>query len=527
MPILNKSDFFKANKKTNQAPAHDAEDFAAPLIQLAERINKHRGTTTPLTGETPQGYYDYNQTLTLGGRCFILSDILALVASYLVGEFFAVVFNAVRTITSPEGMSWVSTSNLQQILIFLSLGTMAILWLDTKGHYRQRLPHWEALGHFVSVALVGLVCGGFIQYAMKDSFSRLQLGLSWFLFGTFLLVGRIYTRRMLEKAGLWRINTIVIGTQKSAQAIARALGRERQMGYAIVSQISAQSLFHVTKASGWKQLLNSYEADHIFLALEGTEMENHQAAIKAMVRARVPYSIVPPWHGLPSSTLSTHHFMMHDVLVLHNTNRLRLPLLRFLKRSFDVLAAGAAVLALSPIFVVIAMQVRRDGGPAMFSQPRVGLNGKHFRCYKFRSMRIDAEDVLQHYLAANPEAAREWALYQKLKNDIRITKFGHFIRKTSMDELPQLLNVLKGDMSLVGPRPIMPGQEEFYAEDFSYYESVRPGITGPWQVSGRSKLTFKERVALEAWYARNWNLWMDIVIILKTFPTLLKKDTAF
>jgi lipopolysaccharide/colanic/teichoic acid biosynthesis glycosyltransferase len=179
------------------------------------------------------------------------------------------------------------------------------------------------------------------------------------------------------------------------------------------------------------------------------------------------------------------------------------------------------------LFVIVALMIRRDGGPALFSQPRVGHNGRLFNCYKFRSMRVDAEQVLDQYLAQSPEAAKEWQQFQKLKNDVRITSFGHFIRRTSIDELPQLLNVIKGEMSLVGPRPIMPGQEEFYAEDFSYYESVRPGITGPWQVSGRNKLTFKERVALESCYARNWTPWMDIVIILKTIPALLTKDQAF
>jgi lipopolysaccharide/colanic/teichoic acid biosynthesis glycosyltransferase len=142
-------------------------------------------------------------------------------------------------------------------------------------------------------------------------------------------------------------------------------------------------------------------------------------------------------------------------------------------------------------------------------------------------MRVDAEEVLEHYLVSNPQAAEEWNKFQKLKEDIRITKFGQFMRKTSIDELPQLINVLKGDMSLVGPRPCMSGQEGFYAEDFSSYESVRPGITGPWQVSGRNKLTFKERVNLEAWYARNWSLWLDIVIMLKTVPTILKREEAY
>jgi undecaprenyl-phosphate galactose phosphotransferase len=270
-----------------------------------------------------------------------------------------------------------------------------------------------------------------------------------------------------------------------------------------------------------------HDAHYIFLALEGSEIERYQAVLKSLPRARVPCSIIPPWLGLPSSTLTPHHFMMQDVMMLHDTNRLKLPLPRVIKRVVDVVLAGTALLVLAPLFVVIAAAVRRDGGKAFFKQARVGRNGQLFECYKFRSMRADAEAVLAEYLAEHPEAAEEWAKYQKLKTDVRVTKFGQFIRRASLDELPQLINVLKGDMSLVGPRPCMPGQEDLYAEDFSFYEAVRPGITGPWQVSGRNRLTFKERVHLEAWYARNWSLWLDIVILLKTVPTLLRRGQSY
>ena len=213
--------------------------------------------------------------------------------------------------------------------------------------------------------------------------------------------------------------------------------------------------------------------------------------------------------------------------MLHDTNRLKLPLPRLIKRVVDITLAGTALLFLAPIMAIIAIAVRSDGGAAFFQQARVGRGGHLFMCYKFRSMRADAETYLQRYLNENPQAGEEWSKFQKLKNDVRVTKFGNFIRRSSLDELPQLLNVVKGDMSLVGPRPCMPGQENLYADDFSFYESVRPGITGPWQVSGRNHLSFKERVRLEAWYARNWSLWLDIVIILKTFPTLLKRGQAF
>ena len=319
----------------------------------------------------------------------------------------------------------------------------------------------------------------------------------------------------------------MIGKGPTSNAALDAITGDRAMGFSIVGHVSPSTLATLTRPQAWRQLLATHGACHIFLALEGSDIENQQIALKSLVRARVPCSIVPPWLGLPSSTLSPHHFMMQDVMLLHDTNRLDLPLPRMLKRSFDFVAAAIALATLAPIFGMLALAVRVDGGSAFFSQPRVGRHGKLFNCYKFRSMRSDADEALAKHLASNPEAAAEWQKFQKLQNDVRVTKVGEFIRKTSLDELPQLLNVLKGDMSLVGPRPIMQGQEDLYAEDFSYYATVRPGITGPWQVSGRSKLTFKERVALESWYARNWSLWMDIVILLKTFPTLAKRGQAY
>jgi undecaprenyl-phosphate galactose phosphotransferase len=198
---------------------------------------------------------------------------------------------------------------------------------------------------------------------------------------------------------------------------------------------------------------------------------------------------------------------------------------RFIKRSVDIIVSSLGLVFLSPLFLWVAWMERRDGGPIFFRQQRIGKDGKPFTCYKFRSMHEDAETHLSGYLAANPHAAEEWRRFQKLKNDVRITDFGRLIRRASVDELPQLFNVLKGDMSLVGPRPIISGQEVYYGKDFIYYKSVRPGITGPWQVSGRNTLTFSKRVLLECRYARNWSLWMDIVILIKTVPALLRNET--
>lgn len=472
----------------------------------------------------PQTLPDFYRIQNRTGHFFRVSDAIAILAAFLCGGLIARGIDVWYLHGGFQEM--LSAGSFKQFAIFTCVCLAAMMWFDTKGHYHQRLPHWETVSHILLVTFIGLVCGGFVQFAFKEPFSRLWVMLSWFVFAGFVFIGRHISYRLLRKNGQWDIPAIIIGEGLTAQNVADALRREANMGYTIRRFVPAPVMEKLTRTHEWKSLLMRSEASHVFIALEGAEMERHGAALKALARAWVPFSIVPPWPGLPSRTLTSHHFMMQDVFLLHDTNRLQLPLPCFIKRSFDIVISSLALLMLLVPFMIIALIVKRDGGKAFFTQQRVGRNGKLFPCYKFRSMRSDAEDYLHKYLAEHPEAAAEWKKYQKLKNDVRVTPFGQFMRRTSIDELPQFYNVLRGDMSLVGPRPIMPGQESFYAEDFCFYESVRPGITGPWQVSGRSKLTFKQRVELESWYARNWSLWVDVVILLKTIPTLLQRGSA-
>jgi len=172
--------------------------------------------------------------------------------------------------------------------------------------------------------------------------------------------------------------------------------------------------------------------------------------------------------------------------------------------------------------LVIAMMLRNDGSPIFFVQNRIGKGGRIFPCYKFCSMCEGAEELMPQYLAKNPRDAAYWAKYQKLPSDARMTPFGKRIRRFDMDELPQLFNVLKGDMSLVGPRPITPEQQKYYGDNLAYYDVMQPGITGPWQVSGRNALTFAQRVQLECDYVRHWSLWLDATILLKTIPAIIR-----
>jgi exopolysaccharide production protein ExoY len=181
-------------------------------------------------------------------------------------------------------------------------------------------------------------------------------------------------------------------------------------------------------------------------------------------------------------------------------------------------------LLLLPFLVGIAFAIKlSDPGPALYKQMRVGRGGRRFHCWKFRSMVVDADRILLEHLNSDPCLRREWDESQKLFRDPRVTVVGQFLRRTSLDELPQLWNVLVGDMSLVGPRPIIESEAPRYAGDLCYYLSVRPGLTGLWQVSGRSSCTYSERVSLDVKYAKEWNVWLDIVIIARTIPEVLKQ----
>ena len=197
------------------------------------------------------------------------------------------------------------------------------------------------------------------------------------------------------------------------------------------------------------------------------------------------------------------------------------------KRALDIIGAGLGLVVLSPFFLIVALMVRADGGPAFFAHQRVGRGGKLFGCMKFRSMVIDSQARLEALLANGPAARAEWEATRKLKNDPRITRIGRFLRSTSLDELPQLINVLRGEMSLVGPRPVQEAEiDRYYGASAAHYMAVRPGITGLWQVSGRSETSYESRVALDVAYVSRPSMIADLTILLRTPVAVLSRRGA-
>ncbi len=238
-------------------------------------------------------------------------------------------------------------------------------------------------------------------------------------------------------------------------------------------------------------------------------------------------SVIPTLRGVPLYGTDMSFIFSHEVMILRVSNNLAKRSSRFLKRIFDIFGSFAIMLVLSPVLLFLAYTVSRDGGKPIYGHERIGRDGRKFKCLKFRSMVVNSQEVLAELLANDPVAREEWDKDFKLKNDPRITKIGSFIRKTSLDELPQLWNVFIGEMSLVGPRPIVEAELERYAGDVDYYLMAKPGMTGLWQVSGRNDIDYDTRVYFDAWYVKNWALWNDIAILFKTINVVLKKDGAY
>ena len=266
----------------------------------------------------------------------------------------------------------------------------------------------------------------------------------------------------------------------------------------------------------------------IVLAPSLEEMPKAEEALEAILALDLEGSLLLPYPALSRSRLEPRRVFAGDLALLDLSKpRGSGALGRAVKRGFDAAAAGAALIALSPLLLGVMLALKWSYGwraSIFFSQLRVGKDRARFNCLKFRTMAPDAEQRLQALLASDPAARKEWDTYQKLSNDPRITPVGRFLRKTSLDELPQLLNVLRGEMSLVGPRPIVAPELKGYVNDAAYYDSpefeayaaLRPGVTGLWQVSGRASTAYSERMRLDAWYAENWSLWLDAIIVLKT-----------
>ena len=350
-------------------------------------------------------------------------------------------------------------------------------------------------------------------------------------------ISRNLIRTILNIMNIWARPTVVFGSGENAYQACLAIQSEPSIGFNVKGMISPdlenQSLERLKNVISfpWPETQENFKTlrnYHCVIALEANQNELRDKLIRKLSENQIQnIHVIPAMRGVPLFGLGTTQFFSHEVLMIHVCNRLANPLLRIVKRSFDIIGSISLISLLLPLLVYISYKVSRDGGSAFFGHERIGENGKPFKCYKFRSMVTDAQEVLERLLANDPIAKAEWNKDFKLKNDPRINKIGHFLRRTSLDELPQLWNVLKGEMSLVGPRPVVKDELERYGDDVVYYLTAKPGMTGLWQVSGRNDVDYETRVYFDVWYVKNWSLWSDIAILFKTITVVTNRTGAY
>ena len=364
------------------------------------------------------------------------------------------------------------------------------------------------------------------------TYSRGVLALGWVLSLVLVPTGRSLVRLALAGRAWWGIPVVIIGDGPTAMGVLKTLLRQPEVGLKPVAVLARHHLrgrgvaeVHGVPVLGTvnqvKRLSKKYRIAYAVVSMSDLPEGHARRMLDAYAQTFHHLMVIPDLSGL--SSLWVQAADLGGVLGLEVRHRLLDPWRKTLKRGLDLALIALFSPVLVPLVAVLALAVRIDSrGPVFYRHRRVGLCGRKFEAWKFRTMVPGADLNLESYLAEHPEALKEWLETQKLKHDPRVTRVGRWLRRTSLDELPQVWNVLKGDMSLVGPRPIVQDEVPKYGEHYGLYCQVRPGITGVWQTHGRNLLTYEERVGMDGYYVRNWSVWLDIWLLSRTvLPVIL------
>jgi len=393
--------------------------------------------------------------------------------------------------------------------IYLTFPLMYIIPLSMlayEGIYSKRYDFWHESRQLIkSLILSFILILAFLAMTQEIyGYSRAVIAFI-FMFMAFLLpLFKYMTKHTLYRIGLWQREASVYSQDP---IFTKEIFENHYLGYIQVKYKSAKTVF-----------LNSQDI----------EIEKLKKIIAQELHHKKEVIFIPLVNEYDLTHSHIYRLSSTRTNLIVFQNRLKSRYRLWGKKLSDIALTVLSLPFILPLVLYIAYAINRNEPTQkiFFKQKRLGKNAKHFSCYKFQTMYENNEDLLHNYLQKHPEEIAYYKKYRKYQNDPRITKIGDFLRKTSLDELPQIFNVFRGDMSFIGPRPYMLDEEESIGKDIETILSVKPGITGLWQVSGRSDVDFMSRVKLDVWYIRNWNLWMDLVIFIKTIQTVLRKDGA-
>jgi Undecaprenyl-phosphate galactose phosphotransferase WbaP len=421
------------------------------------------------------------------------------------------------------------------------IGWIFLVWiffLYYEGLYTKTFSFWDEIKalwlavFFATAGIFTIVSIG----KLTELISRTVILLMGALSLIALPLMRIIAKRILRSLGLLKRRVLILGAGATGTLIASAIKGEPNYGYQVIGFLDDDAEKAGMKIDGVKvhrgvdrasEYVKACNITDIFIAMPGAGKDRLQRLINHLQHKVERIFFVPDIFGVAVLGTNLQHYWNEEAFALELRNNLAEPFNIIVKRIFDIAISVLLLPTFLLLMTVIAIFLKLDSeGPVIFSQERIGRKDGTFRCFKFRTMYRDAEKRLMGLLEKDADAKEEYEKFWKLRNDPRVTRVGRFLRATSLDELPQILNVIRGEMSLIGPRPYLPAEKGDLGEQVDTILLTKPGITGLWQVSGRSNTSYNYRILLDAWYVRNWNLWLDVVILIRTVKAVLNRDGA-
>ena len=460
---------------------------------------------------------------------FIFSDLIAILLSFAWGFFWVRIYGFIIN----DG----SVINAKSFITYWLYLPVFILIFQINRLYPgvSLAPSEEMRRFFVGSLFVygGIVLSRFIENDVWDGVNTAFL-ISGIFSTIILLIARSVTHWFLHTTKLGGIPAVIYGSGQTGKLVAECLLGSVRTGYVPVLFLD-DNLLGDDEYMGipiihdfltGTEIVKRYNIKMAIIAMPELDAQKLKQLQNSSVYAFRYNVLIPNFYNISSIWMSVRDFS--GVLGIDTSNKLNLTFNLFVKRIMDLTVVIIGGLLILPFLLFIAFLIKINSpGPVLYKQKRIGKNGKHFFAYKFRSMSVDADEKLKKVLESDPELKDEWEKTHKLHNDPRITGLGRILRRTSIDEFPQFINILKGEMSLVGPRPIVDAEIEKYGDDYERVFSVKPGLSGLWQVSGRSNADYLDRVAYDIYYQQSWSVWLDLWIIFKTFGVVLIRKGAY
>lgn len=413
------------------------------------------------------------------------------------------------------------------IVVFILRGLYPGVGLGPVGELRRIITS-------ITAVVIGFAAVTFFARNPED-YSRLTIGMTWVISLVMVPFGRAVTRNIGDRLNFWGEPIVVIGSGNKGQELVTYLKTNRKFGLRPVLLVDG------CQDIPTKNRLTLGDFNSTNLTEKKSLPKNISTALVVLpeVDAHIVEAVTDQQFGDFNrvilvtdldhiSKLGVTTFDLNGTLGLEVHQNLLNLSAQIQKWIMDMVLSIIVLVVLFPLFVLVGLLIKLTSkGPIFYSHSRIGQGGKHFNIFKFRTMYQNADQMLEKYLEENPQYREEWETEQKIRKDPRITPIGRILRKLSIDELPQVWNVIRGEMSLVGPRPIVDDEIEKYADKFAVYKRVKTGITGLWQVSGRNNLPYEERIRLDEYYVRNWSIWLDVYIMARTIWVVLGRDGAY